>query len=130
MKKLLNNELIRYMLVGAAGVTLDALIFYFLTNVYGFSYYPAFFVAFPCGVLVNFLLCNKYVFSRRALSFWRSVIRHYSASIGGFVMQFSLFFCLMSWIQFPYPLVARLIAATCTFLLNFLIIKRFVFGHK
>jgi|GEM_PF-4339644 len=130
MKKILKNELFRYMLVGGCSTLVDAFIFLCLTSFFKISIYTAFFLSFSCGVLVNFTLCNAYVFKQRTLSVWRAVLRHYSASIGGFLMQFSLFYCLMSFAQFTYPVIARIAVAGCTFVLNFLIIKRFVFGNK
>lgn len=130
MKKLLKNELLRYMIVGGCSTAIDATIFLCLTTFLKLSLYRAFLISFSCGVLVNFTLCNWYVFTHRTVPLWRAVLRHYSASLGGFAMQFSLFFCLISFIAFPYPVIARIAVAGCTFILNFLIIKRFVFGHK
>lgn len=130
MKKLFKKELFRYMLVGGTSTLIDATIFFCLTYFLMVSKYPAFLISFATGVLVNFTLCNLYVFTQRTLPLWRAVLRHYSASFGGFLMQFSLFYCLMAFIEFPYPVLARISVAGCTFILNFLIIKRFVFGHK
>lgn len=130
MKKIFTKELVRYMIVGGIATLIDALIFLGLTQFLLLPLYPAFFISFSLGVIVNFTLCRSYVFKQKPLSLWRSVLRHYSASLSGFFMQLSLLFCLISIFKFPYPVIARIAVAGCTFILNFLIIKRFVFGHK
>lgn len=130
MNFFLDRKFWRYIVVGGFATSIDIMIFFLLTTVFAVPRYPAFFISFPCGVLVNFILCNKYVFKERVLSLWRSLIRHYAASITGFFMQLLLFFVIVTIFESLSLVIARLFAATCTFIVNFLVIKKFVFGHK
>lgn len=122
--------MVRYMIAGGFATGVDALIFQHLIEVYCFNYITALTTSFAFGVLINFTLCTLLVFKERHLPLWRLLIRHYLASLTGWALNLSLMTIFATYFFIKPLIVARLLAASCTFFLNFTVIKNFVFYSK
>jgi len=127
IKKILNTQLILYMLVGAAATGVDTALFALLIYYYAFDYRLALMIAFSIGVLINFILCDMYIFDRGSRSFFFACMRHYGASLTGLFLNQIGMIILVSGFKMNYLILGRIIVATCTFFVNFLLIKKFVF---
>ncbi|MGC2310869.1 MAG: GtrA family protein [Candidatus Babeliaceae bacterium] len=128
-KKIVKPRLVRYMFVGGIATLIDAFIFNYLMEFGGLHYFWALSISFPCGVLVNFTLCTLLVFEHKNHPLWQTLIRHYIANLGGFALNNVFISFLLSVMYVKSFLFARIIAAACTFLLNFIVIKKFVFQN-
>lgn len=123
------HEIIRYMLVGACSTTIDILIFSQLVKSYNFCYQQALCISFIFGVFVNFCLCASFIFVLKS-SWWHACLKHYAANVTGLASNQFGMFVLVSLYGMQNLLVARLAVQTITFLINFFLIKSFVFGES
>ena len=125
-------QLISYGFVGGSAALLDISIFGLLVSL-GLDYRIANVFSFTGGTLLNFLLCNFFVFEKRAVSFGRAWLRHYFASIGGFIVNLTVLILLVELVfgdtRF-WMLVSKLIATGCSFVANFIMIRFYVFNGK
>lgn len=128
-KKIFNARLFRYMCVGATATLVDAAIFALFVYYYNYTYSVALGGGFVVGVLVNFLLCDKYIFDRTG-SIWQAGAKHYAASFTGFCLNQVGMLILISGFEFKQLLIARIVVAGCTFIINFVLIQRFVFTQQ
>lgn len=129
-RSIFNYQLLQYMLIGGVSTGLDVTIFTCLIYYYLFTYVLALSCAFITGVFVNFILCDIFVFNRTNHSFIASCLRHYGANLTGFVLNQLGMIILISFLNISCVVIARIIVATCTFIINFTLIKYFVFEGR
>lgn len=123
---LLKKQLVKYMLVSTTTFCLDLVLFNFLIYGLSFDYRLALLISFTWSILVNFLLCDKFVFQRTLPVQW-ALMRHYIAHSSSFAIQMSLLMVFVSFFHLSNLTVLRMIIASCTFLLNFFIGKKITF---
>ena len=123
-------QLLRYMVVGGAATCADISLFYFLIYHYGIHYNLSMIFGFCIGTLVNFILCNWFVFNRSTISIYNALIRHYMASFAGFMINFTLFQLWQFASNSANPVMGRIVVAALTFTFNFFAFKKFSFLDK
>ena len=128
-KLIFSRQLINYMMVGGFATIIDAAIFVLLVYTFNYDYRLALCGGFVVGVMINFALCNKFIFDRGKISLRRACVKHYVASLTGLALNQVGMIILISGFEFQKLLVARILVAGCTFIINFALIKRFVFNR-
>lgn len=138
-KKIINNQVVRFILSAGAGFLVDVSSFYlFYHNLFEKQYYQvlsltlrnytlSFSMSFFLGVLVNFLISRFFVFSESTLSPLKQFIRFFLvATIGYFanLVVLKLFIIQLNM----YPPVARITAALSLFIASFFVHKFFSFS--
>lgn len=123
-------QLLRYMVVGGLATCADISLFSFLIYYYGVHYNLAMIFGFLLGTLINFLLCNWFVFQRSTSSIYNSLIKHYMASFAGFMLNFTLFQLWQLASASQHPVLGRIVVAAFTFTFNFFAFKKFSFSDK
>lgn len=123
-------QLILYGLVGGAAAVVDVGAFYILVNFTEVFYPLAIFIAFTIGTLVNFSLCNAYIFDRGALSLKKCVLRHYLSSLGGLTTNEVVVITLVELVRLQDLLLAKIIATVTAFLVNFSLIRLYAFNSN
>lgn len=123
------EQLLRYMLVGGAATLVDLSLFSVLIYIYSIHYNLAICAGFFLGVFVNFMLCNAFVFSLGKISFKNALMRHYIASLAGFLINFTLFQFWQEAVISTRPILGRIVVAALTFVFNFFAFRRFSFAE-
>ena len=137
--KLLQNQVVRFILSAGAGFLVDISVFYlFYHNLLTQKTYLIFSftvrnsslslaLSFFLGVLVNFIITRYFVFSESKSSPFKQFIRFISVAIIGF---FANLLMLKFFIQDAhlYPPVARPLAALSLFFASFFVHKFFSFS--
>ena len=138
-KKLLQNQVIRFVFSAGAGFLVDMVLFYLLQhnldpekryqvlflNVH--NYWVFFSVSFFSGVVVNFLLTRYLVFTESTTSFKKQFIRFVSVAVLGYFANLALLTFFIETLHFYAPL-ARVTAALSLFFASFFVHKFFSFG--
>ena len=125
------QQLLSYGFVGGAAASLDISCLFFLSQGLGVDYRLANVFSFTLGTFVNFLMCNFFIFEKRAVSFGRACLRHYFSSIGGFIVNQTALILLVE-LAFGAGalglLVSKLLATGCSFVANFIMIRFYAFN--
>ena len=129
LKNIFTSELLLYMLVGGIATLIDTSIFGMLVYYFFYDYRYAMIYAFIVGVFINFILCDAYIFDRGDNSFINACLRHYGANLTGLALNQLGMIILVTFFHFQHLILGRMIVAACTFIINFLLIKWFVFEH-
>jgi putative flippase GtrA len=140
-KKLLNNQVIRFVLSAGAGFLVDVSAYYlFYHNLLTQKRYHIFFLtlknstvslalSFFLGVMVNFVITRYFVFSESTSSPQKQFFRFVSVAILGFFANLGVLELLIKALQM-YPPVARPTAALSLFFASFFVHKFFSFSLK
>ena len=126
-KKKTLAQLLRYMVAGGAATCADISLFTILIYNYNIHYNFAMILGFCIGTLINFILCNLFVFKRSSISVYHALVRHYMASFAGFMLNFSLFQLWQIASDSSHPVFGRIVVAALTFVFNFFAFKKFSF---
>lgn len=138
-KKLLKNQVARFVLSAGVGFLVDIIAYYLLFN-YIFTH-PSYSVSgiaisryilslalsFFLGVLVNFLITKFLVFSDSKLSAGKQFFRFISVATLGFFANLAVISWLIRYLNM-YPPVARPAAALSLFFASFFVHKFFSFN--
>jgi putative flippase GtrA len=128
-ERMIIPQIVKYILVGAIATAVDMGLFWLLIEYGSMHYSYALFIGFIVGAFINFYLCNLFIFNRGEQSFWHACLKQYGASATGlFLNQLGLFIAV-SWFNCHRLLLARIIITACTFMINFLLVKYFVFAR-
>jgi putative flippase GtrA len=140
-KKLLENQVIRFVLSAGAGFVVDISAYYlFYHNLLTQKRYHIFFftlknssaslaLSFFMGVLVNFIITRYFVFSESTSSPQKQFFRFVSVAILGFFANLGVLDLLINFFQM-YPPVARPTAALSLFFASYFVHKFFSFSLK
>ncbi|MEN8175697.1 MAG: GtrA family protein [Pseudomonadota bacterium] len=125
----LNAELRRYLLAGGLAFLVDAGLVFGLTEVAGWHYMVSATAGFAAGLVVNYLLCIRWVFSHRALENRRLEMTIF-ASIGlvGLLLNDGVIWLLTEGAGIHY-MASKLAATGVVFAFNFLSRKLMLFTH-
>jgi putative flippase GtrA len=138
-KKLLKNQVIRFVLSAGVGFAVDISAYYFLYdhifsakryNVLGLGvsrYVLSLAISFFLGVLVNFLITKFLVFSESTLSPGKQFFRFIGVAILGFFANLGILAILVKHLNIDPP-VARPAAALSLFFASFFVHKLFSFN--
>lgn len=138
-KKLLNNQVIRFVLSAGAGFVIDICTFYlFYHNLLTQKTYHVFnavvrnstislAISFFLGVMVNFLITRYLVFSESKLAPYKQFARFVSVAIIGFFANLGVIKILIQDFNM-YPPLARIVAALSLFFASFFVHKLFSFS--
>lgn len=123
MSMLNKPEIIRFCLVGAATFGLDYSSLYFCTEIVGMNYLPSAAFSFTVAVVINYVLCLKFVFTGQKQQNRKSLLFFILASIVGLGLnQFCMWF-LVEHIGLYY-LLAKLVATGIVTLWNYVAKKK------
>lgn len=138
-RRLLKNQVIRFILSAGVGFIADITAYYILYhNVFTNKTYTVFgmrspndivslAVSFFIGVVINFLITKYLVFSASTLSPSKQFIRFVSVAILGFFANLAMLKLFIHYLQM-YPPVARPAAALSLFFASFFVHKFFSFN--
>lgn len=138
-KKLINNQVVRFVLSAGAGFVVDITTFYlFYHNLLTQKTYNIFnavvrnstislAISFFLGVLVNFLITRYLVFTESKLAPYKQFMRFISVAIIGFFANLGAIKILIQDFNM-YPPLARIVAALSLFFASFFVHKLFSFS--
>jgi len=133
-KKLINNQVVRFVLSAGAGFLVDISAFYlFYHNLLTEKTYHIFnavvrnstislAISFFLGVMVNFLITRYLVFTESKLAPYKQFMRFMSVATIGFFANLGAIKILIQDFNM-YPPVARIVAALSLFFASFFVIK-------
>ncbi len=122
-----NPELYKYILVGGVGAIIDLSLFFLLRHYLDLHYLILGAFSLLAATLVNFILCNNFVFkhNKRHSKLSRFVLTYLVSGIG-FLIHVSCLFFAVEWLLLPI-LMGKFFAMGAAFGWNFLSRKYFVF---
>ena len=121
-------QFIAYGFVGGAAASIDIACLGLFVYWLDIDYRLANFFSFTVGTFTNFLLCNYFIFEKRALSFRRACGRHYFSSLGGLLVNQTALILLVELVfGEEWLLLSKLIASGCSFVFNFTAIRLYAF---
>jgi len=138
-KKLINNQVVRFVLSAGAGFLVDISAFYlFYHNLLTEKSYHVFnatvrnstislAISFFLGVMVNFLITRYLVFTESKLAPYKQFARFMSVATIGFFANLGAIKILIQDFNM-YPPVARIVAALSLFFASFFVHKLFSFS--
>jgi putative flippase GtrA len=138
-KKLINNEVVRFVFSAGAGFLVDISAFYlFYHNLLTEKTYHIFnavvrnstislAISFFLGVMVNFLITRYLVFTESKLAPYKQFMRFMSVATIGFFANLGAIKILIQDFNM-YPPVARIVAALSLFFASFFVHKLFSFS--
>jgi len=138
-KKLINNQVVRFVLSAGAGFLVDISAFYlFYHNLLTEKTYHIFnatvrnstislAISFFMGVMVNFLITRYLVFTESKLAPYKQFMRFISVATIGFFANLGAIKILIQDFNM-YPPVARIVAALSLFFASFFVHKLFSFS--
>jgi len=138
-EKVINNQVIRFVLSAGAGFLVDQSVFFILYRnlftdkeytIFSFvisNYFLSFSVSFFLGVLVNFLMTRYFVFFESKSSSSKQFIRFFSVAIMGYFARLGLLELFVKEFQM-YPPFAGITAALSLFFASFFVHKAFSFS--
>ncbi|RKR83155.1 putative flippase GtrA [Mucilaginibacter gracilis] len=138
-KRLLKNQVVRFVLSAGVGFAVDMLAYYLLYdyvfsnnlyNVLGLDvsrYVLSFAISFFLGVMVNFLITRFLVFSESSLSPGKQFVRFSGVATLGFFANLGILAILVKRLNIN-PIIARPAAALSLFFLSFFVHKFFSFN--
>jgi putative flippase GtrA len=138
-KKLINNQVVRFVLSAGAGFLVDISAFYlFYHNLLTEKTYHVFnatvrnstislAISFFLGVMVNFLITRYLVFTESKLAPYKQFARFISVATIGFFANLGAIKILIQDFNM-YPPVARIVAALSLFFASFFVHKLFSFS--
>lgn len=137
--KILNNQVIRFILSAGVGFLVDICAFFlfykhlFTSNHYTIfsfvisNYFLSFSISFFLGVTVNFLITRNFVFSESKSSSSKQFFRFIAVAILGFFANLGLLEVFIKYFGL-YPPLARITAALSLFFASYFVHKFFSFS--
>lgn len=138
-KKLLDNQVVRFILSAGTGFLVDIGMFSLLYhnwltqktyNIFTFpvrNYYVSFSISFFLGVLTNFTITRYFVFSESKLPPYKQFFRFTSVATLGYFANLALLTFFIQTLHMD-PLVARPSSALTLFFLSYFVHKFFSFS--
>lgn len=121
------TEFTRYLCAGSLAFCVDFMVLLLLTEVSGINYLWSNLVAVSIGLLMNYLLCVKWVFLARR---YNRVVFEFPifvlTSAAGILLNELLLWSLVELAGIDY-LVAKVLVTACVFLINFALKKIILF---
>jgi putative flippase GtrA len=121
-------QLAKYIFVAAVSAMFDYGSFWLLLITGALHYSFAVTGGFLCGTMVNFLLSNAFVFQRKK-GLWTTGVRHFLSSSAGLLVNLLVVIALVE-LEITTPEIAKLMAMTIAFIVNFSLIKWYAFGDR
>ncbi len=137
--KLLNNQVIRFILSVGVGFLADQLAFYLfykhifkekeylIFNYIISNYFLSFSLSFFLGVVINFLITRYFVFTESKTSSVKQFIRFMSVAVLGYFANLGLLELFVKHFHL-YPPIARISAALSLFFASYFVHKFFSFS--
>jgi putative flippase GtrA len=138
-KKLIDNQVVRFVLSAGAGFAVDMLAFnlffhflfknksYNILNAAVSNYAISFSISYIMGVTVNFLITRYFVFSESKLAPYKQFIRFISVATIGYFANLFLIVLMVKKLGI-YPTYARPAAALSLFFASYFVHKLFSFS--
>ena len=130
MMKVFESQLIKFMMVGVLAMAVDASIFTIGARYLPLDYRLMTFFSWTFGFIANFFLCDLFGFRSEGSSRLTTAFRYYVTSLGSFGLQMAGMFLLIHYSVIQNWLAARISVASIFFVVNFMIIRRFVFLNR
>lgn len=111
-------QLIKYGLVSAVALAVDMGLLYSLTEWAHLNYLVSATIAFICGLIVNYTLSLRYVFSRSRFNRSREFFLYSLIGVGGLLINDITIYMLVQWSM--WYMMAKIIATGIGFIFNFL----------
>ncbi|QLI80988.1 GtrA family protein [Chitinibacter fontanus] len=124
----LSRQFLSYLFVGGAAFVVDYSSMIFLVERLSFNYIAAAISSFMIGLLVNFFLCRKYIFSSIINSLQMEFMLFFITGITGVILCLSILHLLVSVYHINYK-DAKLVATAVVFVFNFLSRRVIIFSH-
>lgn len=126
-RRRVTDEFLRYFVAGSLAFGSDFLVLVTLTEVGGINYLISNVFGFCCGLLVSYLLCIRWVFSRRNLSVPTHEFTIFALlSLVGLGLNEGLMWAVVELAGQHYA-VAKVVATGAVFVVNFLMKKIVLF---
>lgn len=122
-------QLCRYIFAGAFSLVIDTIFFKFFIDYISIDYKVSLFLSSIIGILINFILCYLIVFET-IFPMFKALIRHFLINTITIIIQQILMILVVTYISSKYMIFNRLGVAGCTFVFNFLIVKKLAFDNK
>ncbi len=119
------QHIIKYAVIGITGVTIDYLIFIFLTQKLKFNYQIANMISVTIGITNNFIL-NYFLNFKVRGSFMKRLIRFYSVGLFGLLLNAGILFILIQRISLPAN-ISKLCALIIVVCIQFVLNSKFTF---
>jgi putative flippase GtrA len=138
-KKLIDNQIVRFVLSAGAGFAVDMLAFslffhflfknksYHIINAVVSNYAISFSISYIMGVTVNFLITRYFVFSESKLAPYKQFVRFVSVAIIGYFANLFLIILMVKKLG-VYPTYARPAAALSLFFASYFVHRIFSFS--
>ncbi|MGF1525395.1 MAG: GtrA family protein [Candidatus Competibacterales bacterium] len=118
----------RYAVVGGVATVADVAVFGLLVYLGQVDYRLAVVGSYTVGTLVNFSLCNLWVFDAKHIPLLLAYVKHFVSGLLGLAVNGLVLVVLVEWFYFDQLLVAKIIASGLAFVVNFLLKKYYVYG--
>lgn len=120
-------QLYKYILVGGLGAIIDLSLFFVLRETLNWHYLLLGTLSLSVATLVNYVLCNNFVFkhNKRHSKLSRFILTYLVSGVG-FLIHLSCLFFAVEWLMLPV-LFGKIFAMGAAFGWNFLSRKHFVF---
>jgi putative flippase GtrA len=123
-----HQYLVKYVVIGVTGATIDFLIFIFLTRSVKFNYQIANVFSVSFGITNNFILNYFFNFKVRG-DFMKRLISFYSIGLFGLLLNGILLFVAVNFFYAPQT-IAKLFALVVVVSIQFLLNKKITFKYK
>lgn len=121
------RQLCKYIIVGGLAFLVDYTILILLTHLMGLHYLLSATAGFLFGLVINYLLCIGWIFDQRTIGNTKLEFVVFTLiGIAGLVLNNGIMFIATELGGVHYSL-AKLLAAACVLLFNFLLRRHFLF---
>lgn len=114
------------MFVGGSGTLLNLLILWVLTDIVGFHYLISYLISFSIVVTSNYILNTVWTF-KDTVKIKGGLLRYGAVSLGTLGIRQGLLFVFTDIVGIYY-LISAIMVSVISFLLNFILSKRFVWA--
>jgi putative flippase GtrA len=126
MKQLLNNHLIKYLIVGGSNTVISLLLYYLLLKI-GINYLVANALCFVVGVLLGYTLNTLIVF--KGSLYFKSLIKYSTIYLFSLVFSSGALFILVHYFELN-KMLAQILVTMIVTVLNYVLIKTIVFNRE
>jgi len=124
------RQFAQYVLVGGLAFLVDFGTLFVLTDYADFHYLVSATAGFLLGLLVNYLICIRWIFDYRALSNVRHEFAVFAGvGVAGLVINNGLIYALTEWADIHY-LGSKIVAAGLILIFNFSLRRTLLFSDR
>jgi len=124
---LMVQQFFKYVVVGGLAFIVDYTTLFLLTQFTGFHYLLAATAGFLLGLVINYLLCIGWIFDQRIIENPKLEFTVFALiGVTGLGLNNGIMFVATDWGGIHY-LLAKLLAAACVLIFNFLLRHHFLF---